>query len=581
MNSNEQKIVVGVRKRPLTATEQRRSDSDIIQTGENTLSLFEPKEKLDLTPYTQEHRFQFDHVYSDSSSNKQIFESDVAQLIHFGLRGGKTTCFAYGQTGSGKTFTMFGDKGVRGLVQLGIEELYSLKTRDMVIFVSFYEIYCGKIFDIINGRKQICLREDGEGSIQTVGLIETPVSSSAEMIQLIATASKSRVTSSTKGNYESSRSHAVIQLKVRSKNMEGKISFIDLAGNEKAATTSDADKQTRVDGAEINKSLLALKECIRAMDQDLKHTPFRGSKLTMVLRDSFEGNSKTLMIACVSPNRNCCEQTLNTLRYADRMKEIPVAQKDDRKAAPRVANKDRNASQIMKPPLKRSVSTTVAKKLTILNQKNEKLTDPSKMLSKQTSEGFDIAENLNPSKISRQISAKVKETARPRAPTFSGEPQSTSTLFKRPLKPIIPVNIPEPVIESKPTFPLFNNLFKKPAELCSAQELRNIHYEIINHMIGSEEELLEKHKHTVNISKRSIQDEIAMVNIQETNALNSMPSNRELYCKKMDGILCDQLEQLLILQSSVGRFSEGLKEERVFAEQFIRNLEPSPADSEP
>ena len=82
------------------------------------------------------------------------------------------------------------------------------------------------------------------------------------------------------------------------------------------------DKQTKMDGAEINKSLLALKECIRALDQDKKHTPFRGSKLTQVLKDSFVGNSKTTMIANISPASTSCEHTLNTLRYADRVKEL-------------------------------------------------------------------------------------------------------------------------------------------------------------------------------------------------------------------------------------------------------------------
>ena len=102
----------------------------------------------------------------------------------------------------------------------------------------------------------------------------------------------------------------------------GKMSFIDLAGSERGADTIDNNRQTRLDGAEINKSLLALKECIRALDLDKKHTPFRGSKLTQVLKDSFTGNSKTTMIANVSPAATCVEHTLNTLRYADRVKEI-------------------------------------------------------------------------------------------------------------------------------------------------------------------------------------------------------------------------------------------------------------------
>ena len=119
----------------------------------------------------------------------------------------------------------------------------------------------------------------------------------------------------------------------------GKMSFIDLAGSERGADTVESKKQTRIDGAEINKSLLALKECIRALDLDKKHTPFRGSKLTQVLKDSFTGNSKTTMIANVSPANSCCENTLNTLRYADRVKELKKGQ-DAMVAAPPKLSKE-------------------------------------------------------------------------------------------------------------------------------------------------------------------------------------------------------------------------------------------------
>ena len=105
------------------------------------------------------------------------------------------------------------------------------------------------------------------------------------------------------------------------------MSFIDLAGSERGADVGNADKQTRLDGAEINKSLLALKECIRALDQDKKHTPFRGSKLTQVLKDSFIGNCRTVMVANLSPCLSASENTLNTLRYADRVKEMKRADK--------------------------------------------------------------------------------------------------------------------------------------------------------------------------------------------------------------------------------------------------------------
>ena len=104
--------------------------------------------------------------------------------------------------------------------------------------------------------------------------------------------------------------------------IHGKFSFIDLAGSERGADTDQNDRQTRLEGAEINKSLLALKECIRALDMGSNHVPFRGSKLTEVLRDSFLGDSRTVMIANISPATGSCEHTLNTLRYAYRVKEL-------------------------------------------------------------------------------------------------------------------------------------------------------------------------------------------------------------------------------------------------------------------
>ena len=144
-------------------------------------------------------------------------------------------------------------------------------------------------------------------------------------MQVMSSGLVNRSSGTTGANADSSRSHAILQLQLRSRaDMKylGKMSFIDLAGSERGADTIDQNRQTRLDGAEINKSLLALKECIRALDLDKKHTPFRGSKLTQVLKDSFTGNSKTTMIANVSPAASCCEHTLNTLRYADRVKEL-------------------------------------------------------------------------------------------------------------------------------------------------------------------------------------------------------------------------------------------------------------------
>eukprot|EP00735_Rhodelphis_limneticus_P014122 TRINITY_DN811_c1_g1::TRINITY_DN811_c1_g1_i1::g.25381::m.25381 TRINITY_DN811_c1_g1::TRINITY_DN811_c1_g1_i1::g.25381 ORF type:complete len:132 (+),score=24.17,sp/Q99661/KIF2C_HUMAN/65.08/4e-48,Kinesin/PF00225.18/8.8e-42 TRINITY_DN811_c1_g1_i1:90-485(+) len=126
-------------------------------------------------------------------------------------------------------------------------------------------------------------------------------------------------------NSDSSRSHAVLQLSLKepSGRLYSKLSLVDLAGNERASDTPNSNQVTRMEGAGINQSLLALKECIRALDMESSHTPFRSSKLTQILRDSFiNPASRTIMIGTVSPTTFCCDHTLNTLRYADRLKEI-------------------------------------------------------------------------------------------------------------------------------------------------------------------------------------------------------------------------------------------------------------------
>ncbi|MBA0685127.1 hypothetical protein Goari_026666 [Gossypium aridum] len=184
------------------------------------------------------------------------------------------------------------------------------------------------------------MREDGRQQVCIVGLQEFEVLDVQVVKEYIERGNAARSTGSTGANEESSRSHAILQLAIKkhpeikeskrnndgneskSGKVVGKISFIDLAGSERGADTTDNDRQTRIEGAEINKSLLALKECIRALDNDQIHIPFRGSKLTEVLRDSFVGNSRTVMISCISPNAGSCEHTLNTLRYADRVKSL-------------------------------------------------------------------------------------------------------------------------------------------------------------------------------------------------------------------------------------------------------------------
>ena len=147
-----------------------------------------------------------------------------------------------------------------------------------------------------------------------------------DMLNLAELGNSCRTSGQTSVNAHSSRSHTVFQIILKSRGkLHGKFSLVDLAGNERGADTAKANRKRQLEGAEINKSLLALKECLWALGQNKFHTPFRASKLTQVLRDSFIGqNSSTCMIATIYPGMASCENTLNTLRYANRVKEITL-----------------------------------------------------------------------------------------------------------------------------------------------------------------------------------------------------------------------------------------------------------------
>ncbi|NXT79774.1 KIF24 protein, partial [Zapornia atra] len=328
--TESEKIRVCVRKRPLGLREERRGEVNIITVKDKeTLLLHEKKEAVDLTQYILQHVFYFDEVFGESCTNQDVYMKTAHPLIQHVFNGGNATCFAYGQTGAGKTYTMIGTHRNPGLYALAAKDIFrhleaSQSRKDLIVLISFYEIYCGQLYDLLNGRKRLFAREDSKHVVQIVGLREVQVDSVDLLLEVILKGGKERSTGATGVNSDSSRSHAIIQIQIKdtSNRTFGRISFIDLAGSERAADARDSDRQTKMEGAEINQSLLALKECIRALDQEHVHTPFRQSKLTQVLKDSFIGNSKTCMIANVSPSHVATEHTLNTLRYADRVKEL-------------------------------------------------------------------------------------------------------------------------------------------------------------------------------------------------------------------------------------------------------------------
>merc|ERR1719244_1821063 len=336
-------ITVCIRKRPLSNKELKAKEIDVITIpSKDTILVHEPKTKVDLTKYLENQNFRFDYAFDESAPNDLVYKYTAKSLVESIFEGGMATCFAYGQTGSGKTHTMGGEfKGKsqdskNGIYALAAGDVFKLlrspkhKSKNLIVSCSYFEIYSGKVFDLLSGKSKLRVLEDGKQQVQIVGLTESEITSVDDVLKLITSGNNLRTSGQTSANANSSRSHAVFQIVLRTNTkrrpLHGKFSPIDLAGNERGADTNSANRQTRMEGAEINKSLLALKECIRALGRKGAHLPFRASKLTQVLRDSFIGeNARTCMIAMINPCLSSCEHTLNTLRYADRVKELAIS----------------------------------------------------------------------------------------------------------------------------------------------------------------------------------------------------------------------------------------------------------------
>ncbi|XP_016946550.1 kinesin-like protein Klp59C [Drosophila biarmipes] len=339
----EHQIVVCVRKRPLRRKELADGELDVVSIpSKDMLVVHEPRKHVNLVKFLDNHSFRFDYVFNEDCSNRTVYECTARPLIRHVFEGGMATCFAYGQTGSGKTHTMGGQftgrqpSSVDGIYAMAAGDVFttlkspSYEKLQLRVSCSFFEIYGSRVYDLLMpGKPQLRVLEDGNQQVQVVGLTENPVQSTGEVLALLELGNSVRTSGQTSANAKSSRSHAVFQIALRSSannRLHGKFSLIDLAGNERGADNSSADRVTRLEGSEINKSLLVLKECIRALGRQSGHLPFRGSKLTQVLRDSFIGGKKvkTCMIAMISPGLHSVEHTLNTLRYADRVKELTV-----------------------------------------------------------------------------------------------------------------------------------------------------------------------------------------------------------------------------------------------------------------
>ncbi|XP_034658815.1 kinesin-like protein Klp59C [Drosophila subobscura] len=336
-------IMVCVRKRPLNPKEVAAREVDVISLQPpNMLVAHVMRSHVYRDPILNHQHFCFDRVFGEDSSNAGVFNFTARPLIRHIFEGGWATCFAYGQTGSGKTHTMGGV--VEGKNQNVMDSIYAMAAsevfsilqepesaqRNLRVGCSFFEIYNTKIYDLLSpGNKQpLRMQENCQNQMEVMDLLECPTSGTAEVLALLNTGNGARALGKTSANEKSSRSHAIFQIVLRSADSQkayGKFSLIDLAGSERAADNSSSDSQTCTESAEINKSLLVLKECIHAMGRKDPYIPFRDCKLTQVLRDSFIGkNVKTCMIATIAPGMRSVNSTLNTLRYANRVKELKV-----------------------------------------------------------------------------------------------------------------------------------------------------------------------------------------------------------------------------------------------------------------
>ena len=324
------KIFVIVRKRPLSKKEINNGEIDCISCLNPKVVVHECKIKIDgITKYLEDHEFYFDNTFSESENTESIYGYTIEPMINLVLKKGIVTCFAYGQTGSGKTYTM------RGIQNLAIESLFQESQKikkKFEFYISFFEIYGGRLYDLLNNKNKLQVFDDSKGVTQIYGLLEILAETQEDMRLIIEKANSIRTTHNTVTNETSSRSHAICNIVIREKGSKefGKLSLVDLAGSERAEETQSNNRTRRAEGAEINKSLLALKECIRALqarktsgNNDI-HVPFRASKLTHVLRDSFvskSDKSRIIMISCINPSYIHSNHSINTLRYSDRLKE--------------------------------------------------------------------------------------------------------------------------------------------------------------------------------------------------------------------------------------------------------------------
>ncbi|VVA20799.1 PREDICTED: kinesin [Prunus dulcis] len=342
-------VQVLVRCRPLSEDEMRVHTPVVISCHE---SRREVSAIQNIANKQIDRTFAFDKVFGPASQQKELYDQAVSPIVNEVLEGYNCTIFAYGQTGTGKTYTMEGGARKKngefpsdaGVIPRAVKQIFDILEAQVAEYsmkVTFLELYNEEISDLLapdestkfiddKSKKPIALMEDGKGGVFVRGLEEEIVCTANEIYKILEKGSAKRRTAETLLNKQSSRSHSIFSITIHIKECTpegeemikcGKLNLVDLAGSENISRSGAREGRAREAG-EINKSLLTLGRVINALVEHSGHVPYRDSKLTRLLRDSLGGKTKTCIIATVSPSIHCLEETLSTLDYAHRAKNI-------------------------------------------------------------------------------------------------------------------------------------------------------------------------------------------------------------------------------------------------------------------
>ncbi|KAM9329949.1 kinesin-like protein KIF27 [Gastrophryne carolinensis] len=337
-------VKVAVRIRPLLSKEILHNHQVCVRVVPNTQQILIGKDRV----------FTFDYVFGKASSQDDVYSSCIKPLLVSLIEGYNVTVFAYGQTGSGKTYTIGGGHVAsvadeeKGIIPRAIQELFQTISEnhnmDFNVKVSYIEVYKEDLRDLLEletNVKDIHIREDEKGNTVIVGAKECQVESADEVMSLLEAGSAARHTSTTQMNEHSSRSHAIFTIAIcqqRDNNNDGvensttrsvqritsKFHLVDLAGSERVTKTGNTGERFK-ESIQINSGLLALGNVISALADPKRkttHVPYRDAKITRILKDSLGGNAKTVMITCISPSTSNFDESLNSLKYANRARNI-------------------------------------------------------------------------------------------------------------------------------------------------------------------------------------------------------------------------------------------------------------------